>query len=398
MLSDHARPIIEATLPLVGERLPRITPNFYARLFAAHPELLDGLFSRSNQKNAKQQQALAGSIAAFATHLVNNPGTLPESVLSRIAHKHASLGIVEEQYPIVYKYLFEAIAEELSDVITEEIANAWSEVYWLMAHALVKIEKRLYAATANDKPWSPWVLVAKQNAGIGSMTFIFEPADETPISPAQPGQFVSVRVAMADGIKQVRQYSLHSDTHAAQRIFTTKIDNDGEVSPVLHRDVKVGDVLELSNPYGDVTLGEGDHPLVLASAGIGCTPTASILRSLAEQDSDREVLVLHADQQLESWALKEQMSSDVQKLDSAHLQLWLERPEDVLPQDGTAVEGINKGFMTLEGLDIPADASVYLCGPLPFMKSIRSQALATGIPAERIHYEVFGPDLWLASA
>jgi len=38
-------------------------------------------------------------------------------VLSRIAHKHASLGIVEEQYPIVYKYLFEAIAEELSDVI-----------------------------------------------------------------------------------------------------------------------------------------------------------------------------------------------------------------------------------------------------------------------------------------
>ena len=138
---------------------------------------------------------------------------------------------------------------------------------------------------------------------------------------------------------------------------------------------------------------------MLASAGIGCTPTASILRSLAEQDSDREVLVLHADQQLESWALKEQMSSDVQKLDSAHLQLWLERPEDgSLSQDGTAPESINKGFMTLEGLDIPADASVYLCGPLPFMKSIRSQALATGIPAERIHYEVFGPDLWLASA
>ncbi|MDQ6754050.1 MAG: FAD-binding oxidoreductase [Actinomycetota bacterium] len=388
MLSDQARPIIEATLPLVAERLPRITPNFYSRLFAAHPELLDGLFSRSNQKNSKQQQALAGSIAAFATHLVNNPGTVPESVLSRVAHKHASLGIVEEQYPIVYKYLFEAIAEELSDVITEEIASAWSEVYWLMAHALIKIEKGLYAETANDKPWSPWVLVAKQNAGTGSMTFIFEPADETTVSPSKPGQFVSVRVTMADGIKQVRQYSLHSDTHAAQRIFTTKIDNDGEVSPVLHRDVKVGDVLELSNPYGDVTLGDGEHPLVLASAGIGCTPTASILRSLAEQDSSREVLVLHADQGMESWALKEQMSADVEKLDSAQLQLWLERPE----------EGFNKGFMTLEGLDIPADASVYLCGPLPFMKSIRSQALATGIPAERIHYEVFGPDLWLASA
>ncbi|MFI5085649.1 MAG: globin domain-containing protein [Actinomycetales bacterium] len=388
MLSDQARPIIEATLPLVAERLPLITPNFYRRLFAAHPELLDGLFSRSNQKSAKQQQALAGGFAAFASHLVDHPGTLPEAVLSRIAHKHASLGIVEEQYPVVYKYLFEAIAEELSDVITEDIANAWTEVYWLMAHALIKIEKGLYAATGNDKPWSPWTLVDKRPAGIGSVTFVFEAADRTPVSPAKPGQFVSVRVAMDDGIRQVRQYSLHSDTDSLQRIFTTKIDNDGEVSPVLHNKVQVGDVVELSNPYGDVTLGDGEHPLVLASAGIGCTPTASILRSLAAEGSGREVLVLHADQEMGSWALKDQMSADVDRLDSARLQLWLEQPE----------EGFRQGFMTLDGLDIPADASVYLCGPLPFMKSIRSQALASGIPAEHIHYEVFGPDLWLASA
>ena len=83
MLSDKSRPVIEATLPLVGSRIGAITPKFYSRLFAAHPELLDGLFSRSNQRSGNQQQALAGSIAAFATHLVNNPGTLPETVLSR---------------------------------------------------------------------------------------------------------------------------------------------------------------------------------------------------------------------------------------------------------------------------------------------------------------------------
>jgi nitric oxide dioxygenase len=32
------------------------------------------------------------------------------------------------------------------------------------------------------------------------------------------------------------------------------------------------------------------------------------------------------------------------------------------------------------------------------MRSIRTQALASGVPAANIHYEVFGPDLWLASA
>ncbi len=33
-----------------------------------------------------------------------------------------------------------------------------------------------------------------------------------------------------------------------------------------------------------------EGPVILASAGIGCTPTASILRSLAESGSDRQAL------------------------------------------------------------------------------------------------------------
>ena len=389
MLSEKSRPIIEATLPLVGERLGSITPNFYSRMFAAHPELLDGLFSRANQRNGEQQKALAGSIAAFASALAANPDLVPETMLSRIANKHTSLGITEDQYDIVYKYLFEAIAEELADVITAEIAEAWTEVYWLMANALIKIEKGLYAQQANDKMWMPWQVVEKNPAGTGSMTFVLEPADDTPVTAARPGQFVSVKVQLPDGLRQVRQYSLSADVDSTdRRVFTTKLDDGGEVSPVLHRNVQVGDVLELSNPYGDVTLDEGDTPVVFATAGIGCTPSASALRSLARQGSSREVIVLHAEKNLEAWALRDQMVNDIEKLDGANLKLWLEEP----------AEGANTGFMSLQDVELPADASVYVCGPLPFMKSIRSQAIDAGIPAAKIHYEVFGPDLWLASA
>jgi nitric oxide dioxygenase len=389
MLSEKSRPIIEATLPLVGERLGSITPNFYQRMFAAHPELLDGLFSRANQRNGEQQKALAGSIAAFASALVANPDLVPETMLSRIAHKHTSLGITENQYQIVYKYLFEAIAEELADVTTAEIAEAWTEVYWLMANALIKIEKGLYAKQANDKMWTPWKVVEKTFAGAGCVTFVLEPADDTPATPGVPGQFVSVKVTLPDGLRQCRQYSLSADAESTERrVFTTKRDDGGEVSPVLHRDVQVGGVLELSNPYGDVTLEDGDGPLVFATAGIGCTPSASALRTLANQGSDREVLVLHAERSLEAWALREQMTGDIDKLDGANLQLWLEEP----------AEGANAGFMSLQGMELPANASVYVCGPLPFMKAIRSQAIDAGVPATKIHYEVFGPDLWLAGA
>jgi nitric oxide dioxygenase len=386
MLSTQSLPLIEATLPLVGERMPAIAKNFYGRLFAAHPELFDGMFSRSNQKNGSQQQALAGSIAAFAAHLVKNPDSAPEILLSRIAHKHVSLDVRPEQYDVVYKYLFEAIADELSDVITAEIADAWTEVYWLMAHALIKMEKGLHAGAASDSATAPWTVVAREAAGSDAVTFTLEPADDTAVTPAMPGQYVSVTVVMADGIRQVRQYSLSAGTGSRTRVFTAKLDADGEVSPTLHRDVVVGDQLVLSNPCGDVTLDDGDHPLVLASAGIGCTPSASILRSLAEKHSNREVLVLHAESTIERWALREQMNHDVALLSAAQLELWLETP----------VEGSREGFMSLDDVAIPTDASVYLCGPLPFMRKIRGQALASGVPAKRIHYEIFGPDLWLA--
>ena len=42
MLSEKSRPVIEATAAVVAEHMPEITPLFYAHMFEAHPELLDG--------------------------------------------------------------------------------------------------------------------------------------------------------------------------------------------------------------------------------------------------------------------------------------------------------------------------------------------------------------------
>jgi nitric oxide dioxygenase len=50
--------------------------------------------------------------------------------------------------------------------------------------------------------------------------------------------------------------------------------------------------------------------------------------------------------------------------------------------------------MDLSQLTLPEGLSVFTCGPLPFMRHVRSQLLARGVPATRIRYEVFGPDLW----
>ena len=113
MLSKSARPVIEATLPVVGEHIGVIAERFYQHMFAARPDLLDGLFNRGNQAEGTQQVALAGSVAGFAHALLQDPEQLPEHLLARVAHKHASLGLRPDQYDIVHEHLFWAIADVL---------------------------------------------------------------------------------------------------------------------------------------------------------------------------------------------------------------------------------------------------------------------------------------------
>ncbi|MEU2229329.1 globin domain-containing protein, partial [Streptomyces sp. NPDC018347] len=122
MLSPQSTEVIRATLPVVGAAIGDITTLFYRRMFDAHPELERDLFNRGNQKQGEQQKALAGAIAAFATLQLEPDSAKVDLILSRIAHKHASLGITPDQYAIVHEHLFAAIVEILGDAVTPDVA------------------------------------------------------------------------------------------------------------------------------------------------------------------------------------------------------------------------------------------------------------------------------------
>ena len=53
-------------------------------------------------------------------------------------------------------------------------------------------------------------------------------------------------------------------------------------------------------------------------------------------------------------------------------------------------------MMDLSQVDLPVDATYYLCGPLPFMQAVRSTLIERRVSPRDIQYEVFGPDLWQA--
>ena len=398
MLSDRSRPVIEATLPVVADHIEEIATRFYEHLFGEHPELLDGTFNRGNQAEKTQQLALAGSVAVFASSLVKVPEQLPEHLLSRIAHKHASLGITPAQYDVVHDNLFWAIVDVLGDAVTPEVAAAWDEVYWLMAYALINQERGLYSARGvrPETVWREWEVAEKIRETEDVVTFRMRRVDDRLVKTSLPGQYVTVQVPMPDGVRQPRQYSLTRADDGEHRQFSVKRVQgggkpDGEVSNLLFDGVDVGDRLTMSLPFGDVVLDDSGRPVVFASAGIGVTPMAGMISHLATAGSRLPITLLHADTDEASFALRNQVLEDLRSLPGATAHVWYESGA----QSSLPVE-VHAGTMNVDDVKLPDDALYYLCGPVPFMRAVRSALIERDVPARDIQYEVFGPDLWQA--
>ena len=396
LLSARSQEVVAATAAVVAAHADEITARFYPRMFAERPELLT-VFNLANQATGEQPRALAASVVAYAVQLVDPAAPSFDHVLRRIAYKHVSLGIRAEQYTIVGHHLLAAVGEVLGEAVTPEIASAWDEVYWLFATQLIALEARLYAEASVDpaQPLRPYRVVRRIEETADVVSLVLEPADGLDRPTIAPGQYVSVFVDLPDGSRQPRQYTVSSTAVGTRLQLTVRrvrgVDGapDGRVSSFLHDQVQLGDVLELSTPAGDFVVEPTDGPLLLASAGAGITTVLPIVEHIARTQPQRPVVVAHADRTASDHALRETVLHVGRQLDDFTAYTWYE----------TVDEGDTRarsGYMDLEDVPLPADIQVFTCGPLPFMRHVRSSLMARGVPASSIRYEVFGPDLWAA--
>src|SRR5947207_5609924 len=100
----------------------------------------------------------------------------------------------------------------------------------------------------------------------------------------QAGQHVDVRLTAADGYQAERSYSIASPPEEAPRVtFTVERLDDGEVSPYLTEELRVGDKLELRGPIGGYFVWEASMggPLLLVAGGSGIVPLMAMLRHRA---------------------------------------------------------------------------------------------------------------------
>ncbi|RZT29667.1 globin domain-containing protein [Cupriavidus agavae] len=401
MLSAASRPYIDASVPVLREHGLAITTHFYREMFAARPEL-KSLFNMGNQANGSQQQSLASAVFAYAANMDRADVLAP--VVERIVHKHVAVGLTPAHYPIVGKYLIEAIAAVLGDAATPPLLAAWDEAYWLLAGELIAAEARLYdrAGVAAGQLLRVRV-VSREQESEHVVALTLAAADGAALRDFKPGQYISVEARLGDGTRQLRQYSLSGERGLPTWRISVKREEGnaetpaGAVSNWLHDNAHVDTTLHVSTPWGDFAPTLDDRrPIVLMSAGIGVTPMVSVLRTLARENPHRHVLFAHAARHGGHHAHRDDVVWARERMPNLRTHVSYEQPAAT---DRTGHDYDHAGTMPIGAL-LQAeqtsgfqDARFYLCGPLGFMQAQRHALIAAGVPVGHIHREVFGPDL-----
>lgn len=372
---------VKATIPFLSENATKLTCEFYQRMFRENPEVKE-FFNPAHQASGAQQGALAGAVCAFAQN-IETPENLASAV-SLIAHKHVSLGVQPEHYPIVGKHLLGAI-DALLDPAPPEILEAWGQAYGFLADVLTGAEAGLFA----DQAWQGFKsfrIARKVAESEGITSFYLKAEDGSPAPAFLPGQYLTVRIPAVDGTTTMRNYSLSSYGNDDFLRISVKREEGGHASNYLHGTLTEGASLEVAAPSGDFVfdLEKGSAPVLLLSGGVGITPILAMLHATADRDS--LVNFVHGAMNGASHAFKGEVDVLVEEHDNLSRHYRYSDPVDGDEPDST-------GFLDLALIEelLTPETEVYFCGPKPMMSLVHSVLSELGHPAGKIHFEFFGP-------
>jgi ferredoxin-NADP reductase len=203
------------------------------------------------------------------------------------------------------------------------------------------------------------------------------------------GQHVDVRLTADDGYSVERSYSIASAPEDDHILLTVERLQNGEVSPYLLDELRIGDDLELRGPIGDRFVWEQGlgGPLLLVAGGAGLVPFRSMLRHHRATQSTALVCLLCSAPSLPLLLYREELMR-IAAYDDIDIAVTLtrEQPEGWRGYRRTIDEEL------LAEVAWPPDQRplVYACGPTAFVESVADSLVRLGHDPNRIRRECFG--------
>jgi ferredoxin-NADP reductase len=205
------------------------------------------------------------------------------------------------------------------------------------------------------------------------------------------GQHVDVRLTAEDGYQAQRSYSIASSPEDGRLEIVVERLDDGEVSPYLTDELRVGDRLELRGPIGGWFTWEARQggPLLLVAGGSGIAPLMAMIRHRSTAGSDASCRLLYSSRSREDTIYAgelDRLAAEDGELEVIHT---LTRSQ---PPGWTGYSRRIDREMLEEIAPSPeARPLVFVCGPTPLVETVATALVELGHDPARVKTERFGP-------
>lgn len=204
-----------------------------------------------------------------------------------------------------------------------------------------------------------------------------------------PGQYLTIQSPLNE--KERRCYSICSGPYDEHLKIAVKEVKGGHLSPYLVHNIKVGDVLDVSQPLGNFHLDQSKGSptqYIMVAGGSGITPIKSMIEHLLAKNSDARISLIFGNQSADQTPFLQLLKqySSAKQLSVQHI--WKEESGNDL--------GL-KGLLTYENcyqllhheLLRRQEVMLYTCGPGPVMDNVKKAGIELGIKPKNIFQEYF---------
>lgn len=189
-----------------------------------------------------------------------------------------------------------------------------------------------------------------------------------------PGQFIFVRFVGVGISSEPHPFSITSQPEEASIKLVIKA--LGDFTNEL-KNVQEGTIVKIEGPFGKFyEKNISERKEIWVAGGVGITPFLSMARSLREINHDIDLF--YCLNRKSEAVLLEELSGISEKIKRFKLFTWFSE---------------EKGRISVEKMielsgDL-ANTEVYLCGPVPFMRSLKDQLVKSGVKSRNVHFEEF---------
>ncbi|HXL89000.1 MAG TPA: 2Fe-2S iron-sulfur cluster binding domain-containing protein [Streptosporangiaceae bacterium] len=197
-----------------------------------------------------------------------------------------------------------------------------------------------------------------------------------------PGQYVDIAVP---GSGQTRSFSMANPSarESGQLEFIIKIYPDGLFSNYLATELKTGDQLAMSGPYGVFTLRDApDSPLVFVGGGAGMAPILCLLRSMAERGISRPAVYYYGARRRADLCFEDELR-ELERVLPEFRYVPALSDESWDGENGLITDVLARNETQL------ARAHGYVCGPPPMVEAAVPLLTRLGVPEKHVYFDKF---------